>query len=585
MKHSQLFFILTILLTVISQPLVAFPQWRLADQIGIDFVPNGQPIVTESAILSDHPDNVETIASIADDKGKTVFYLDAQKPPARPSRLLNGFHSVIPNSEGIFTMGNVCNGALIVSIPGKKNKYYLFTLCPKNADPLASLVLYRHTVDFSQGTGGLVTEKNILVSEHSLAEKMSAVRHQNGKDWWLIVHGYGNATFYPFIITENSITLHQTQDIGKVHKGFHARQGEMVFAPDGKHLGLVTRNGIAELFTFDRCTGYITKKLYLGVAQPEVGVTKITGEMYYGCSFSPNGKLFYYSTGHKLYQVPVDAKDNQLPIAKKVIWEDTLLLRNPITQHELAPDNKIYIARYGSSYLSVIKDPNQIGKLCKFDTKGLALAGKKMKAGLPQSATDLTGIGERLATVQQDTMICNGYSVEIGLNPNLKYRFVWSPTVGIDTPNASKVKAHPTKTTYYKLAVLDQLLPSGCDTVQTVFYRVIVVDSNQPPCSRPTNPNVQPVSIKSNPPKENIKASFYPNPASDFVHLSYDTDVSKHINLEIYDALGRKVYSKRLESNRDEIEINCQNMAEGNYVCRFLVDGKVIASSNLAIRK
>jgi hypothetical protein len=585
MKQFQLLFILTILFLVIGRQSVALCQWRLADQIGIDFVPNGQPHITESAILSEYPDNVETVASIADDKGKTIFYLDAQKPPARPSRLLNGFNSVIPNSEGIFTMGNVCNGALIIPLPGKKNKYYLFTLCPKNAEPLAPLVLYRHTVDFSQSPNGVVTEKNILVSENSLAEKMSAVRHQNGKDWWLLLHGYGNATFYPFIITENSITLHQPQDVGKAHKGFHARQGEMVFSPDGKHLGLVTRNGIAELFSFDRCTGYISKKLYLGVPQPETGVTKITGEMYYGCSFSPNGKLFYYSTGHKLYQVPVDAKENQLTIAKKVIWEDTLLLRNPITQHELAPDNKIYIARYGSSYLAVIKEPDQSGKLCRFDSKGLALAGKRMKAGLPQTATDLKSTEERLATVQQDTMICNGYSVEIGLNANPKYRFVWSPTFGIDTPNASKVKAHPTKTTHYKLTVLDQLLPSGCDTVQTAFYRVIVVDSNQPPCSRPTNPTVQPASIKTQAFKESIKASFYPNPASDFVHLSYETDVSKPVNLEIYDATGRRVYAKRLESNRDEIEINCQNMAEGNYVCRFLVDGKVIASSNLAIRK
>lgn len=584
MKQFQLIFIQTILLSVICLQLVAYPQWRIADQIGVDFLSNGQATATESAIISDYPDNVETIASIADEKGKLLFYLDAQKPPARPSRLMNAYNAVIPNSEGILAMGNICNGALILPVPGKKNKYYLFTLCPKNAEPLASIVLYRHTVDFSQG-GGMVTEKNVLVTEKSLAEKMTAVRHQNGKDWWLLVHGYGNATFYPIIITENSVTLHQAQDVGKIHKGFHARQGEMVFAPDGRHLGLVTRNGIAELFSFDRCTGFIAKKLYMGVAQPEVGVTKITGEMYYGCSFAPNGKLFYYSTGHKLYQVPVDAKENQLPIAKKVVWEDTLLLRNPITQHELGPDNKIYIARYGGAYLAVIKDPNQIGKLCKFDTKGMHFAGKRMKAGLPQTATDLKGMGERLASINQDTMICNGYSVEIGLNANNKYRFSWSPATGIDTPNAAKVKAHPNKTTFYKLSVLDHLLPTGCDTIQTAFYRVIVVDSNQPPCSRPSNPIAQPASLKSNPAKENFKASFYPNPASDFVHLSYDTDASKPVNLEIYDALGRKVFAKRLENGREEVEINCQSMAEGNYVCRFSVDGKVIASSNLAIRK
>jgi len=77
----------------------------------------------------------------------------------------------------------------------------------------------------------------------------------------------------------------------------------------------------------------------------------------------------------------------------------------------------------------------------------------------------------------------------------------------------------------------------------------------------------------------------YPNPANDFVVISYE--ISKAINglrLVICDANGKTVYDKELNKPKDELLITLKDYAKGNYVVALFNNGKVVNNSKIVIQ-
>ncbi len=77
----------------------------------------------------------------------------------------------------------------------------------------------------------------------------------------------------------------------------------------------------------------------------------------------------------------------------------------------------------------------------------------------------------------------------------------------------------------------------------------------------------------------------YPNPANDFVVISYE--ISKAINglrLVICDANGKTVYDKELNKAKDELLITLKDYAKGNYIVTLFNNGKVVNSSKIVIQ-
>jgi len=77
----------------------------------------------------------------------------------------------------------------------------------------------------------------------------------------------------------------------------------------------------------------------------------------------------------------------------------------------------------------------------------------------------------------------------------------------------------------------------------------------------------------------------YPNPANDFVVISYE--ISKAINglrLVICNSLGKTVYEKELNKPKDELLITLKDFAKGNYIATLFNNGKVVNSSKIVIQ-
>jgi hypothetical protein len=104
-----------------------------------------------------------------------------------------------------------------IILPKKDNQYYVFTTGMSDAayddwkvakTDFRFDILSYHIVDMdaNAGAGKVVSKNNILMKDARLSHnRMTAVRHANGRDWWLIKPHQWRQTFYTFLVTPDKI--------------------------------------------------------------------------------------------------------------------------------------------------------------------------------------------------------------------------------------------------------------------------------------------------------------------------------------------------------------------------------------------
>ncbi len=339
--------------------------WYFGDSAAINF--DGGEI---EFILQSNMQAGEASASISDSSGNLLFYTNSLQ-------VWDKDDNVMPNGNDLAGLSgpygsSITQGCLIVQQPSSFTEYYLFTL--------NYLFLYTSVVNMTLngGFGDVTEEKNIQLSEDEMTEKLNAVKHANGRDWWVIAHSSFGNTYYKYLVTPDGIEGPYLQNIGVETTTKTGRFGEMVFSEQGDKLVSVYNVEILDLYDFDRCTGEISNWVDLRNDEPTT---------IYGASFSPDGCKLYvseYSPG-KLFQYDICQGD--------IKASKTLIFKNEdedfsIGQQQLGPDEKIYItinspdATMGiydtlNMNLSVINNPNAVGMACDFDTSTIWLGGNR----------------------------------------------------------------------------------------------------------------------------------------------------------------------------------------------------------------
>ncbi len=229
--------------------------------------------------------------------------------------------------------------------------------------------LYYAIVDMSNNMGlGKVTDRDVLVIEDTLAlGKINAVKHANGRDWWVFVNEKNSNRWYRILFDPVGIHLIDSQTIGStVNDGV----GQSVFSPDGRHYAMY--NGISttlgsyiDLYDFDRCEG-----LFSNHRQSHF----FTGD-WGGGAFSPNSRYLYINYFTKAYQYDLDAIDvwaSRVQVAEYDGFLDPF--NTTFYNMQLAPDGKIYSSSTGSvSSLHVIHSPDEPGETCQYQQHGIEL--------------------------------------------------------------------------------------------------------------------------------------------------------------------------------------------------------------------
>ncbi|MBL0340421.1 MAG: hypothetical protein IPP71_05520 [Bacteroidetes bacterium] len=368
--------------------------WCLGDSAGIDFTNLQNPIPIATGM-----DARGRCTSIADSLGNLLFYASTSDPLLLiPDELLyvrNVLNQVMTNGDSIVGL-NWYQELTITQDPANSNLYYLFSIGVTN-----SYGLYYSVVDMSLNGGlGGVVQKNVQLENFKCTDGLTAIKHGNGRDWWIIFRRWDtvNDLFYKYLITPSGISNVIIQNIGSpTNNGFT----KMKFSPDGNKFAMINLPGLMEIYDFDRCTGIISNSITI---HPEP-ISAPYGR-FWSCEFSPNGRFLYVATNNNS--------------ATKDLYQYDLLSPNPVTSRisltsnsnyligygflKRGPDDKIYFSTayqcdafpycypYPDSVynqynmnLSVINSPDSLGLACDYTPYSFYLGGKRTYYGLPNN--------------------------------------------------------------------------------------------------------------------------------------------------------------------------------------------------------
>jgi len=274
-------------------------------------------------------------------------------------------------------------------LPKKENSYYVFTAGMsdiaydewKKPNPPYDFrfdVLSYHIVDMdvNEGEGKIIEKNNILMKDARLSHnRMSAVRHANGRDWWLIKPHQTDQTYYVFLVKPDTIEgpiirqCNFSMDSITKYAGTYGIEGQCAFSPDGNWFASTEAayKGVF-IYKFDRCTGTFTD--YHFFKQQFFDTT--TYDWSIGTCFSPNNKLVYLITGANIYQY--ELADTTLNSTIHISGPDTVMVYFPsYCLSYLASNDKLYIGNGNGTQngMSYIDKPNERGVSCNFVPKGV----------------------------------------------------------------------------------------------------------------------------------------------------------------------------------------------------------------------
>jgi PKD repeat protein len=336
--------------------------------------------------------------SISDEIGNLQFYTNGFTVANKQHQLLeNGDSLNLPEDY----YNNYVGGSIVpqatISLPDPANtqQYYLLhinsdnVLTPQEYTLYGSHLFYSK-IDMAQNNGlGKMVEKNQLALADSItAGALTAVKHANGRDWWVLVFKFWSKKYYRILVSENGVEVLGQQQIDvRIQKG---QFGQFVFSPDGSKFaststawGQQQRHWI-DIFDFDRCSGLLSnrKRVYCSKRYENNGVP--TSDHAQGLAFSPNSRFLYLYLFNKAYQVDTWPTNAQQTLSLLGNYDGFSIIPTPNSYpfltvfglSQLAPDGRIYVnTAHPTPYFHITERPNNQGITAKFTQHSLELPG------------------------------------------------------------------------------------------------------------------------------------------------------------------------------------------------------------------
>ncbi len=294
-------------------------------------------------------------------------------------------HSIMQNGDSINYGTNVWKntriggyrcmwGALALPVIGQQNQYYLFHLRLQQGVPVYShlpLDLLYTKIDMTLNNGkGRAIAKNQSILHDSLANILTATKHANGRDWWVLQQSTHGHRFHLFLLDPTGIHAMPPQVIG--NPIYSIGEGGGFFSPDGSKYVFFDADTGFYLFDFDRCTGRLSNRRLLPFNR-----LISAGAGFCDLKFSPNSQLLYLSNFQYITQYDLNAPDIAASQDTVAVYDGFMQGNNQVNFFLMqnAPNDKIYVAAISGGYLSVIDEPNIRGIGCHVIQHGLKLRG------------------------------------------------------------------------------------------------------------------------------------------------------------------------------------------------------------------
>ena len=397
-KNILLFVILLAAFSINAQKQANY--WYFGEYAGLNFG-LGIPVpLTDGALNTG-----EGCSSISSSTGVLQFYTDGRFVYDRN-------HDQMQHGSGLFGHSSSTQSGIIVPKPASTTQFYIFTVDAYDNNLVNGLCYTRVDMTLNGGLGDVVSsEKNISLLPYA-CEKVTAVGHDNGISIWVITHQWGSDAFYAYEVTTTGvITTPVISHAGQPLIGdMQASKGYIKTSPDGSKVAMANNTAFeVGIFNLNNASGTITHLVtdenYINPGGSDPGGP-------YGVEFSPNSNYLYigeWKANRRIHQYDVSSGVAETILNSRVIVGSVGQNADPIGALQTGPDNRIYIARRNSGYLSRINSPNTAGTGCGFVDNALNLGGRQCTYGLPPFIVSFFYLS---VDFYWDTPTCDGTAVQ-----------------------------------------------------------------------------------------------------------------------------------------------------------------------------
>lgn len=333
--------------------------------------------ISGTPIISYVPRNMNfsgASANITNERGELLFYTNGDY-------IANSLNDTMANGSGLCP-GPFANSYRQMGFPipqsvlilpkdnGNSSLYYLIHEAGDVNVPLYTPTQLNYTIidmSLNNGLGAVISKNNVLLNDTLSSGLITACRHANGRDWWIVVPKTASNLYHIFLLTPYGIT-HFSQQIGMVMSQLD--WGQVVFSPEGNHYARMDSHNGLQVLDFDRCSGSFSNFQH-------IDSSAFAGSpMFTGVAFSLNGRFLYVS--HTLYIYQFDLMAPNLGNSKMLVATYDGFVSPFSTTFYLAQlfnDGKIYInTGAGSDRLHVINYPDSLGLSCDVQQHSIVLS-------------------------------------------------------------------------------------------------------------------------------------------------------------------------------------------------------------------
>lgn len=314
-------------------------------------------------------------AVCSDSSGQLAFYTNGIS-------IRDASHNVMLNGDTInpgpfweqFKNDAYPNGPFCFALPApvKHNFYYLFHMGSEIANSaFVTSPFYFSLVDMNghNGLGEVVKKNQIILPENKDYIAPVAVKHGNGRDWWIITGEVSTPYLYTFLLDSAGVhgpftTVMPYQFPGLEYQSINAMSpdGKTYVRSDGSH-GLY-------IFDFDRCNGDFDNLRVLPFPDQE----------FFGFAtvFAPDSKHLYLSSWTLVTVLDLTANDISASLDTMAYFDGKASPFEPFVTGFfipcLGPDGKIYYSTTnGTLSWHIIHDPTLPGLAADVEQHGITL--------------------------------------------------------------------------------------------------------------------------------------------------------------------------------------------------------------------
>lgn len=533
-----------------------------------------------------------TDASICDDEGRLLMYSNGMF-------VHNGMHQVVPgldtisystyweifNAKNYFPDGSDWKDGLpieqfviMLPNPGSKN-YFIFHLLRKklpNDNFYRNVGILTTLVSFDNSDHGKVIYKDSLIFSGLYNGGFNAVKHGNGRDWWIVIKDEYSAAINIYLFDPTGIKLfkkfNEPDRLIKNHS-----YPVSYFSPNGEHYVSVDNMGInfdrlrISIYNFDRCHGNMFKK--------ETKLLLNSLIIYGSISFSPDGHYLYATDGLQMFQYDMTA--DEILESEQIIaeYDGSIFRYNEwdfgrdliFSYMVTGPDGKIYsLTPGGTRSLHTIEYPEEEGTYATVLQNSIKLPTQNFNS-LPNFPHFRLGPwdGSPCDTLGLDNIPVAKFRYEQDTLDHLRIRFTdlsyfepneWSWDFGDNTSFAGR------KPYWHRF-------PGP--GVYNVCLSVVNNNGNHTYCKNLTIGS----PVYTDDTKSTIQLTVFPNPVENDLLVTLSDFVPVHGSIVFYDIMGRQILRHRIYYGLNNIDL--MTLSQGTYFYTFFDIGVPLSSGKI----